>query len=71
MFELKKGDIVTYENETVNYVNRPDKYRKCFRFSLDVIRNRYNGQTITKVQRYKKFLCFYRLVTIYESSKWI
>ena len=62
---IKKGDIITYWSGKVNYVNKPDKYHQYFN-------NDFKNQglginfTIMKIQRYVKFLGFYKLKTIYE-----
>lgn len=63
--EIKKGDIITYHNGDINYVNKPHKYEKYFN------KNFYNfelGLQIVKIQRYVKFLGFYRLKTIYKKE---
>jgi len=61
--DIKKGDIITYLNGDINYVNKPYKYEKYFD------RDFYNWALscqIVKIQRYVKFLGFYRLKTIYK-----
>lgn len=66
IWEIEKGDIVTYQTGRINYVNKPQKYAMYFNndfenYSLDL--------DIIKIQRYVKFLCFYRLKTIYKRGK--
>ncbi len=63
--KLQKGDLVTYRNGQTNYVNREDRYATYYD---DELNNYGLGRTysIVKVQRYVKFLCFYRLKTIWE-----
>lgn len=63
--DIKKGDIVTYRTKRVNYVNNPDNYKRYFN---DKFENPQFGFTfdIMKIQRYTKFLWFYRLKTIYK-----
>ena len=63
--DIRKGDIVTYKNKRINIVNHPDRYH--YWFNEDFKNPRLNrGFNIMKIQRYVKFLCFYRLKTIYE-----
>ena len=61
--DIKKGDIITYKNGKINYVNRIEKY--YYWFDKD-FKNKRLDFDIVKIQRYVKFLCFYRLVTIYK-----
>ena len=63
--DIKKGDIVTYRSRRVNYVNHSKNYKRYF---TEDFRNENlgKGYDIMKIQRYVKFLCFYRLKTIYE-----
>ncbi len=63
--KLQKGDLVTYRNGQTNYVNREDRYATYYD---DELNNYGLGRTysIVKVQRYVKFLCFYKLKTIWE-----
>lgn len=63
--QIKRGDIVTYQSGLINYVNKPYKYQKYFN------KNFYNYELdlqIVKIQRYVKFLGFYRLKTIYKKG---
>ena len=62
MIKLKKGDLVTYRNGQTNYVNHVDKYNKFYDEQLNNKECRILA--IVKVQRYVKFLCFYKLKTI-------
>lgn len=63
--DIRKGDIVTYKSGRINYVNKPSQYH--YWFNEDFKNPRLNrGFDIMKIQRYEKFLCFYRLKTIYE-----
>lgn len=63
--KLQKGDLVTYRNGQTNYVNREDRYATYYD---DELNNYGLGRTysIVKVQRYVKFLCFYKLKIIWE-----
>lgn len=63
--EIRKGDIVTYKSGRINYVNNPNNYKIFYDEDLE---NIGLGQRfkIMKIQRYVKFLCFYRLKTIYK-----
>ena len=63
--DIKKGDIITYRSGRVNNVNKPGNYHYYFN---DNFTNRTKGSNfdIMKIQRYVKFLCFYRLKTIYK-----
>lgn len=63
MERYKKGDIVTYSNGMTKCINKPDRYARYFD------NNYYNSAydlTIMKIQRFKKILWFYMLVTVYE-----
>lgn len=66
--DIRKGDIVTYRNGRVNNVNKPENYHYWFD---EDFRNHQFGKRfdIMKIQRYVKFLCFYRLKTIYKRGK--
>lgn len=63
--DIEKGDIVFYRNGKTNLVRRPKKYRKYYDedFKNVEIPDNYD---IMKIKRYVKFLCFYRLKTIYK-----
>lgn len=62
--DLKKGDIVIYRNKQTNNVNRPKRYRQWF---TNELKNKADkGLDIMKIKRYVRFLCFYRLKTIYR-----
>ena len=61
--KLKKGDKVTYKDGRVNYVNKPWNYLFYFDKNL---RNEKLDDEIVKIERYVRFLCFYRLKTIYK-----
>ena len=63
---IEKGDIITYRCGRTNYVNKPDNYMFWFNDKLENIGDFGAKMDIMKVQRYVKFLCFYRLKTIYE-----
>ena len=66
--DIKKGDIVTYKNKRVNIVNKPDKYYYWFNEEFkNPMLNR--GFDIMRIDRYVKYLWFYRLKTIYERNK--
>ena len=63
--DLRVGDIVTYRSGRINYVNKPYKYNIWYNQHLH--HRKFGGsEDIMKIQRYVKFLCFYRLKTIYE-----
>lgn len=62
--EIERGDIVTYRDGSINYVNKLWKYHKWF--SKDFENMRWDVLAIVKVQRYVKCLWFYRLKTIYK-----
>ena len=63
--DIRKGDIVTYRSGRINVVGKPKNYR--FYFNEDFKNPTLNcGFDIMKIQRYVKFLCFYRLKTIYK-----
>lgn len=61
--DLRKGDVITYQTGGINCVNKPYKYE--IYFDEDFYNWKLDLQ-IVKIQRYVKFLCFYRLKTIYE-----
>lgn len=62
--DLKKGDIVYYRNKQNNNVNHPKRYKAWFTSEL---KNKADkGLDIMKIKRYVRFLCFYRLKTIYK-----
>ena len=63
--KLKKGDKVTYKDGRVNYVNKPWNY--LFYFDKELKNEKLGeGFEIVKIERYVRFLCFYRLKTIYK-----
>ena len=63
--DLRVGDIVTYRHKGINVVNKPHKY--CQWYGQDFKHKKWGKWSdIMKIQRYVKFLCFYRLKTIYE-----
>ncbi len=62
---IKNGDIVTYKSGRINHVNKDYKYKIFFDNDL-TNKDLGKGYDIIKIQRYVKFLCFYRLITIYE-----
>lgn len=66
--DIQKGDIVTYRSGRINNVNKPFKYEMYYKEDL---KNKYWGSNmdIMQVQRYVKFLCFYRLKTIYKREE--
>lgn len=68
--DIEKGDIVTYRNGRTNNVNKTFKYQ---RYYTDDFKNREFGCNfeIVKIQRYVKFLWFYKLKTIYKKPKTI
>ena len=63
MERYKKGDIVTYSNGMTKFINKPDRYARYF--NEDYINPIYDLK-IMKIQRPKKILFFYVLITIYE-----
>ena len=66
--DIRKGDIVTYKSGRINYVNKVKNYH--YYFNDDFKNPALNrGFTIMKIERYVKFLCFYRLKTIYKRVK--
>lgn len=66
--DIRKGDIVTYRGGRINYVNKPNHYRAYYTKNFQ---NKELGCyfDIMKIQRYVKFLCFYRLKTIYKRGE--
>ena len=66
--DIKKGDIVTYRSGRINRVNKPFKYERYF---TDDFKNENfgSGMDIVKIERYVKFLWFYKLKTIYERKE--
>lgn len=66
--DIRKGDIITYRCGRINYVNKPLKYKYWFDEQFKHVEFD-SSDDIVKIQRYKKFLCFYRLKTIYERVK--
>ena len=65
---IEKGDIVTYRSGRINHVNKPFKYEIYFTNDFKNA-NFGSGFDIVKIQRYVKFLCFYKLKTIYERKE--
>ncbi len=63
--DIRVGDIITYRNGGINNVNKPFKYRQWYNQDFTHIKFG-KWSDIMKIQRYVKFLCFYRLKTIYE-----
>lgn len=65
--DIEKGDIVTYRSGRINHVNKPFKYEIYY---TDDFKNKEFGCNweIVKIQRYVRFLCFYKLKTIYKKS---
>lgn len=65
--DIKKGDIVVYRSGRVNHVNKPKQYA---RYYDDNFENWGLGREygIIMILRYEKFLCFYKLKTIYEKA---
>lgn len=61
--EIRKGDIVTYTDGRVNYVNKPGNYVMYFD---DDFCNYSLYLRIAKIQRYVKVLGVYILKTIYK-----
>lgn len=66
--DIKKGDIVTYRDGRINYVNKPNHYKIYYTKDF---KNKELGCCfdIIKIQRYVKFLWFYKLKTIYERKE--
>lgn len=63
--DIRKGDIITYRSGRINNVNHPDAY--CRWYDENFYHKKFGWQEdIMKIQRYEKFLWFYRLKTIYE-----
>ena len=66
--DIKKGDIVTYRSGRVNIVNKPGQYH--YWFNKDFKNREFGcGFDIMRIDRYVKYLWFYRLKTIYERNK--
>ena len=66
--DLKKGDTVTYRSGRVNIVNKPGQYH--YWFNKDFKNREFGcGFDIMRIDRYVKYLWFYRLKTIYERNK--
>lgn len=66
--DIQKGDIVTYKSGRINHVNKPYKYELYYTDDFEN-HNLGTGYNIVKIQRYVKFLCFYKLKTIYRRYK--
>ena len=66
--DIRKGDIVTYRSGKTNNVNRVYKYSEWYKEDF-TYKRKYRQLDIMKIQRYVKFLCFYRLKTIYKRVK--
>ena len=66
--DIRRGDIVTYRDGSKNHVNKPKRY-KCWYYNDFTNKNKDSNKDIKKIQRYVKFLCFYRLKTIYKRVK--
>lgn len=68
--DIRKGDVVTYRCNKINYVNRPWEYRIHYDDNFNSAGygkdRRYD---IMKIQRYVKFLWFYRLKTLYKRGE--
>lgn len=66
--DIRKGDIITYRSGRTNNVNKPFKYEIWF--NEDFTHKSWEcDNDIMKIQRYVKFLCFYRLKTIYKREE--
>ena len=65
--DIRKGDIITYRSGRVNHVNKPGNYQKYYNvyFKNSELGTNYD---IVRIQRYVKFLWFYKLKTIYKRS---
>lgn len=65
--DIRKGDIITYRSGRINYVNKPCNYWKYYNayFQNSELGTNYD---IMRIQRYVKFLWFYKLKTIYKRS---
>lgn len=62
--DIQKGDIIYYCNGRINNVNKPHQYHRYFDNNFK--NKEWWGFDIIKIQRYVKFLWFYRLKTIYR-----
>lgn len=65
--ELKCGDIVTYRNGRINYINRPGKYTNWFNKDFKSLESPLLD--IVEVKRYVKILWLYKLKTIYKRKE--
>lgn len=65
--ELKRGDIVTYRNGRINYINRPSKYTNWFNEDFKSLESPLLD--IVEVKRYVKILWLYKLKTIYKRKE--
>lgn len=63
--DIRKGDIVTYRSGRINNVNNARNYHTFFNENFENV-SMSNRWDIMKIQRYVKFLCFYKLKTIYK-----
>ena len=63
--DLKSGDIILYRNGIEHYVNDNKMFRYIKYFNKDLTNKEKHQYDIMKVQRYKRFLCFYRKKTLY------
>ena len=62
--DIKRGDIVTYQNGRTNHVNKIREYKRHYNENLT---NKTDPKlNIVKIERYVKCLFFYRKKTVYE-----
>lgn len=66
--DIRKGDIIIYKSGRINIVNKPYKYECWYNEKFKHI-TFGSSEDIMKIQRYVKFLCFYRLKTIYKRKR--
>ena len=68
--DIKFGDIVTYRSGRSNNVNKPYKYQMWYNADFKNKSKNYGSNfDIMTIKRYKKFLFFYILKTVYKRGE--
>ena len=63
--DIRIGDIITYRDGRINYVNKPVNYMTWYDKNF-TNKKQDCKDDIVKIQRYVKCLWLYRLKTMYE-----